>query len=105
MGLRALFGICAPKGIRGRPIYGFSNTGESLLARAADLAASTPAAIVEVLVKKSVAALDRTGLSRIVIAMAAAMRLQSGREQANYGYAFDVKPRWGLDSLAGAAGQ
>ena len=119
--------------------------GDELEARKADLAASTQAAIVEVLVKKSVAALDRTGLRRIVIAggvgantllraelnaacarrgatvhypelefctdngamiaMAAAMRLQSGREQANYGYAFDVKPRWGLDSLPGAAGQ
>jgi N6-L-threonylcarbamoyladenine synthase len=119
--------------------------GDELEARKADLAASTQAAIVQVLVRKSVAALDRTGLRRIVIAggvgantllraelnaacarrgatvhypelefctdngamiaMAAAMRLQSGREQANYGYAFDVKPRWGLDSLAGAAGQ
>ncbi|ROZ71543.1 tRNA (adenosine(37)-N6)-threonylcarbamoyltransferase complex transferase subunit TsaD [Ramlibacter sp. WS9] len=119
--------------------------GDELEARKADLAASTQAAIVEVLVRKSVAALDRTGLRRIVIAggvgantslraelnaacarrgatvhypelefctdngamiaMAAAMRLQSGREQANFDYAFDVKPRWGLDSLAGAAGQ
>ncbi len=119
--------------------------GDELEARKADLAASTQAAIVEVLVKKSVAALDRTGLRRIVIAggvgantllraelnaacgrrgatvhypelefctdngamiaMAAAMRLQSGRESANFGYAFDVKPRWGLDSLAGSAGQ
>jgi N6-L-threonylcarbamoyladenine synthase len=119
--------------------------GDELEARKADLAASTQAAIVDVLVRKSVAALDRTGLRRIVIAggvgantllrtelnaacarrgatvhypelefctdngamiaMAAAMRLQSGREQANFGYAFDVKPRWGLDSLAGAAGQ
>lgn len=34
----------------------------------ADLAASTQAAIVEVLVKKSLAALDRTGLSRLVVA-------------------------------------
>ena len=34
-----------------------------------------------------------------MIAMAAAMRLQSGREQANKEYAFDVQPRWPLDSL------
>jgi N6-L-threonylcarbamoyladenine synthase len=31
--------------------------------------------------------------------MAAAMRLQAGREQAEKTYAFDVKPRWPLDSL------
>ena len=35
-----------------------------------------------------------------MIAMAAAMRLQSGRESANRDYAFDVKPRWPLDALA-----
>ncbi len=104
-----------------------------------DLAASTQAAIVEVLVKKSVAALKQTGLQRLVvaggvganrslreqlnaacakrkvrvhypelhlctdngamIAMAAAMRLQSGQQQASRSYAFDVKPRWPLDSL------
>jgi N6-L-threonylcarbamoyladenine synthase len=34
-----------------------------------------------------------------MIAMAAAMRLQAGREQAEKTYAFDVKPRWPLDSL------
>ena len=119
--------------------------GDELESRKADLAASTQAAIVDVLVKKSVAALDRTGLRRIVIAggvgankllraelnaacarrgaavhypelefctdngamiaMAAAMRLQSGQQQANRDYAFDVKPRWGLDALARAAGQ
>lgn len=105
----------------------------------ADLAASTQAAIVEVLVKKSLIALKKTGLKRLVvaggvganrmlraqlnaecakrsvrvhypelhlctdngamIAMAAAMRLQSGLQQATYTYAFDVKPRWPLDSL------
>lgn len=35
-----------------------------------------------------------------MIAMAAAMRLQSGQQQANRDYAFDVKPRWPLDALA-----
>ena len=106
----------------------------------ADLAASTQAAIVEVLVKKSMKALQQTGLSRLVvaggvganaalreqlnaacaargvrvhypelhlctdngamIALAAAMRLQAGVEQANTRYAFDVMPRWPLDALA-----
>jgi N6-L-threonylcarbamoyladenine synthase len=105
----------------------------------ADLAASTQAAIVEVLVKKSLSALAATGLKRLVvaggvganrslreqlnqacavrgvrvhypelhlctdngamIAMAAAMRLQSGIQRANKVYAFDVKPRWPLDDL------
>ena len=113
--------------------------GDDLEARKADLAASTQAAIVDVLVKKTMKALDQTGLKRVVvaggvgankllreqlnqacakrkirvhypelhlctdngamIAMAAAMRLQAGREQANKEYAFDVKPRWLLDSL------
>ena len=106
----------------------------------ADLAASTQAAIVEVLVKKTLAALQQTGMKRVVvaggvganrllrsqldaacakrklrvhypelhlctdngamIAMAAAMRLQSGLEEAQARYAFDVKPRWPLDALA-----
>ncbi len=114
--------------------------GDDLEARKADLAASTQAAIVEVLVKKTLAALQQTGMKRVVvaggvganrllrsqldaacakrklrvhypelhlctdngamIAMAAAMRLQAGREVANRHYAFDVKPRWPLDSLA-----
>ena len=105
----------------------------------ADLAASTQAAIVEVLVKKSLKALAQTGLRRLVvaggvganqllreqldtacaargvrvhypelhlctdngamIAMAAAMRLQAGQQQANSDYAFDVKPRWPLDAI------
>ena len=105
----------------------------------ADLAASTQAAIVEVLVKKSLAALQQTGGKRLVvaggvganrqlraqlnaecarrdmrvhypelhlctdngamIAMAAAMRLQSGLQQASKLYAFDVKPRWPLDAI------
>jgi N6-L-threonylcarbamoyladenine synthase len=41
--------------------------GDELDARKADLAASTQAAIVEVLVKKSLMALDRSGLKRIVV--------------------------------------
>jgi N6-L-threonylcarbamoyladenine synthase len=104
-----------------------------------DLAASTQAAIVEVLLKKSLAALQTTGLRRLVvaggvganaslrhalnaacdqrgvrvhypelhlctdngamIAMAAAMRLQSAQQEASTAYAFDVKPRWPLDTL------
>ena len=104
-----------------------------------DLAASTQAAIVEVLVKKSLTALKQTGLARLVvaggvganqhlreqlnaecakrhvrvhypemhlctdngamIAMAAAMRLQSGMQEASTTYAFDVKPRWPLHML------
>ena len=113
--------------------------GDELEARKADLAASTQAAIVEVLVKKSLTALQETGLQRIVvaggvganrllreqldaacakrrvrvhypelhlctdngamIALAAAMRLQSGQQQANRDYAFDVKPRWPLNAI------
>jgi N6-L-threonylcarbamoyladenine synthase len=42
--------------------------GDELEARKSDLAASTQAAIVEVLLKKSLAALDRTGLKRLVVA-------------------------------------
>lgn len=42
--------------------------GDTLDVRKADLAASTEAAIVEVLVKKSLAALDATGLDRLVVA-------------------------------------
>ncbi|MDB5882726.1 MAG: tsaD [Ramlibacter sp.] len=116
--------------------------GEQLEARKADLAASTEAAIVEVLVKKSLAALDNTALQRLVvaggvgantnlraqldaacaqrnvrvhypelhlctdngamIAMAAAMRLQSGVQTATEVYAFDVKPRWPLAELNAA---
>lgn len=104
-----------------------------------DLAASTQAAIVDVLVKKSMAALQQTGLQRLVvaggvganqqlraqlnaacakravrvhypelhlctdngamIALAAAMRLQSGQQAAVRDYAFDVKPRWPLQAL------
>lgn len=114
--------------------------GDDLEARKADLAASTQAAIVDVLIKKTMNAMAQTGMKRLVvaggvganrllreqlnaicaqrglrvhypelhlctdngamIAMAAAMRLQSGREQAQMNYAFDVQPRWPLDSLA-----
>jgi N6-L-threonylcarbamoyladenine synthase len=108
-------------------------------AQLADLAASTQAAIVEVLVKKSLAALKATGLQRLVvsggvganadlrrqldeaarrrgwrvhypelalctdngamIALAAAMRLQSGAAAARKDYAFNVRPRWPLDQI------
>jgi N6-L-threonylcarbamoyladenine synthase len=107
-----------------------------------DLAASAQAAIVDVLVKKSLAAVRQSGLQRLVvaggvganrllrsrfnaecarreirvhypefdlctdngamIAMAAAMRLQSGLQQATFDYAFDVKPRWPLHALVQA---
>ncbi|MBI3100749.1 MAG: tRNA (adenosine(37)-N6)-threonylcarbamoyltransferase complex transferase subunit TsaD [Burkholderiales bacterium] len=113
--------------------------GDTLEARKADLAASTQAAIVEVLVKKSLTALQETGLQRIVvaggvganrllreqldaacakrrvrvhypelhlctdngamIALAAAMRLQAGQQEAVFDYAFDVKPRWPLNEV------
>lgn len=109
-----------------------------------DLAAATQAAIVDVLVSKSMAALAQTRQRRLVvaggvganrslrrrldaacagagvrvhypemhlctdngamIAMAAAMRLQtglqSGLQQAGESYTFDVKPRWPLDELS-----
>jgi N6-L-threonylcarbamoyladenine synthase len=114
--------------------------GGELEARKADLAASTQAAIVEVLVHKSLGALDRTDLRRLVvaggvgankalragldaacarrnwrvyypepqlctdngamIALAAAMRLQAGVQEASESYAFDVKPRWPLADLS-----
>jgi N6-L-threonylcarbamoyladenine synthase len=104
-----------------------------------DLAASTQAAIVDVLVRKSITALKETGLTTLVvaggvganrhlraqlneacskrrvrvhypelhlctdngamIALAAAMRLQSGSQQACANYSFDVKPRWPLEAL------
>jgi N6-L-threonylcarbamoyladenine synthase len=110
--------------------------GPDLERHKADLCASTQAAIVEVLVKKSLSALDQTGLDQLVvaggvganralrgqleqlarqrglrlfypeldlctdngamIAMACAMRLQAGVEQASFSYGFDVKPRWPL---------
>jgi N6-L-threonylcarbamoyladenine synthase len=114
--------------------------GGEMEARKADLAASTQAAIVEVLVKKSLAAIRQTGLKRLVvaggvganrllreqlnescarfgvrvhypemhlctdngamIAMAAAMRLQSGVQEASRAYTFEVKPRWPLDAIS-----
>jgi N6-L-threonylcarbamoyladenine synthase len=104
----------------------------------ADLAASTQAAIVEVLVKKSLRALKACGLQRLVvaggvganrqlraqlnaaaqrmkfrvhypelhlctdngamIALAAAMRLQSGMAEARPDYRFEVRPRWELSA-------
>jgi N6-L-threonylcarbamoyladenine synthase len=103
------------------------------------LAASTEAAIVEVLLKKSMAALKATGMRRLVvaggvganralrlqlnqacqkagvrvhypelqlctdngamIAMAAAMRVQSGQQAPQFDYSFDVKPRWPLSQI------
>jgi N6-L-threonylcarbamoyladenine synthase len=42
--------------------------GDQLPARTADLAASTQAAIIDVLVAKSLAALEQTGLDRLVVA-------------------------------------
>ena len=105
----------------------------------ADLAASTEAAIVEVLVRKALSAVQQSGLQRLVvaggvganrslragldsacasrgirvhypemhlctdngamIALAAAMRMQAGRQSARMHYAFDVKPRWPLEQL------
>ena len=103
------------------------------------LAASIQAAITEVLVKKSLKAVQQSGLQRLVvaggvganrslreqlngacakagirvhypelhlctdngamIAMAAAMRLQTKKAQSTRNYAFDVKPRWPLDQI------
>ena len=117
--------------------------GDELEARTADLAASAQAAIVEVLVKKTLNALKQTGMNRVVvaggvgankqlreqlnrecakrkirvhypelhlctdngamIAMAAAMRMQAGQQQADKTYSFDVKPRWPLDAIVEAA--
>ena len=113
--------------------------GDELEVRKADLAASTEAAIVDVLIRKTMTALKQTGLQRVVvaggvganrhlrtqlnaacaaarvrvhypelhlctdngamIAMAAAMRLQAGQQEAITDYAFDVKPRWPLDAI------
>jgi len=56
--------------------------GPELEARKADLAASTQAAIVEVLVKKSLAALKDTGLKRLVVAGGVGANRQL-REQLN----------------------
>ncbi|MCW5223152.1 tRNA (adenosine(37)-N6)-threonylcarbamoyltransferase complex transferase subunit TsaD [Verminephrobacter aporrectodeae subsp. tuberculatae] len=110
--------------------------GDSLEAHKADLAASTEAAIADVLVSKTLAALGQTGIGRVVvaggvganrrlrsqldaacaerglrvhypelhlctdngamIALAAAMRLQAGQQEASRDYAFDVRPRWPL---------
>ena len=104
-----------------------------------DLAASTQAAIVDVLIAKSMHALRDSHLSRLVvaggvganselrarlnaactkvgarvhypelalcsdngamIALAAAMRVQSGRSRPEHGLTFDVKPRWALDAI------
>jgi N6-L-threonylcarbamoyladenine synthase len=34
-----------------------------------------------------------------MIAMAAAMRVQTGKQQAELNYGFDVKPRWPLSNI------
>ena len=122
---------------------GLAQTDSLPQAERADLAAATQGAIVEVLVKKALSALQATGLQRLVvaggvganralraqldaacaqravrvhypelhlctdngamIALAAAMRLQSGLQQAERSYAFDVKPRWPLTAIAAGA--
>jgi N6-L-threonylcarbamoyladenine synthase len=114
-------------------------TEKEIEACKSDLAASVQAAIVEVLVKKSILALKQTQLKTLVvaggvganqalrdallkscsqlgakvffpelslctdngamIAMAAAMRVQSGIEMGSKRYDFDVKPRWNLSDL------
>lgn len=58
--------------------------GDALEDRKADLAASTQAAIVEVLVKKSLSALQQTGLKRLVVAggVGANVRLRSQLNEA-----------------------
>jgi len=35
-----------------------------------------------------------------MIAMAAAMRLQAGMQEASRAYTFEVKPRWPLDAIS-----
>ena len=138
-GLKTAVMVQAKKLLVGLDAGAPSDFAELPLQVRADLAASTEAAIVEVLLKKSLAALAQTGLKRLVvaggvganrllraqldaacasrhlrvhypeldlctdngamIALAAAMRLQSGQQEANVDYAFDVKPRWPLDQL------
>ncbi|RQR55190.1 tRNA (adenosine(37)-N6)-threonylcarbamoyltransferase complex transferase subunit TsaD [Burkholderia sp. Bp9126] len=115
-------------------------SGDALERAKADLARGFVDAAVDVLVAKSLAALKKTGLKRLVvaggvganrqlrtalsaaaakrgfdvhypdlalctdngamIALAGALRLARWPEQANADYAFTVKPRWDLASLA-----
>jgi N6-L-threonylcarbamoyladenine synthase len=58
--------------------------GDELASRQADLAASTQAAIVEVLLKKTLGALERTGATRLVVAggVGANLRLRQALNQA-----------------------
>ena len=138
-GLKTAVMVQAKKLVAGQGFTGLDDFASLPLQTRADLAASTEAAIVEVLVKKSLAALASTGLQRIVvaggvganrvlraqldaacagrglrvhypelalctdngamIALAAAMRMQSGQQKASADYAFDVKPRWPLDQI------
>jgi len=119
--------------------HGVSTFTELPLALKKDLAASTQAAIVDILVRKSLTALRETSQHRLVvaggvganralrasldfecakrqvrvhypeltlctdngamIALAAAMRLQSRLEVANTAYSFEVKPRWPLQAI------
>jgi N6-L-threonylcarbamoyladenine synthase len=111
--------------------------GDQLQAEKVHIAASTQQAIVEVLQKKAISALEQTGMRTLVvaggvgankalrlalnagckrmgvqvfypelefctdngamIAMAAAMRIQTGRELPQKNYSFEVNPRWPLD--------
>jgi N6-L-threonylcarbamoyladenine synthase len=135
-GLKTAVLVQAQKLVAAQGVAAVSGLPESLLC---DLAASTQAAIIEVLVKKSLVALQQSGLRRLVvaggvganqslrsqlnaqcqrlgvrvhypelhlctdngamIALAAAMRLQSGAQEAVKNYAFEVRPRWPLDTL------
>lgn len=136
-GLKTAVLVQSQKMVAAANAAGFGDLSEN---QQRDLAASAQAAIVDVLVKKSLAALKLTGLKRLVvaggvganqhlrselnrqcakravrvhypefdlctdngamIAMAAAMRLQSGVQQASANYAFDVWPRWSLQSIS-----
>jgi len=135
-GLKTAVSVQMQKMLDAKGVALFADLPESVQR---DFAASTQAAIVEVLVHKSMAALKSNGLKRLVvaggvganqylrnllnaaaqryafrvhypelelctdngamIAMAAAMRLASGQEQAVHHYGFEVKPRWPLDGL------
>ena len=147
----AAFDLPRPLLHSGRPDFSFAGLKTAVLTQVkrlgqfesapceqqrADLAAATQAAIVEVLVKKSLLALKLTGLARLVvaggvganvrlreqlnaacakrgvrvhypelslctdngamIAMAAALRLQSGLAAPRRDGAFEVRPRWDL---------
>ena len=136
-GLKTAVLVQAQKLVRAAGVHAFEDLPAQVQS---DLAAATQEAIVEVLVKKSLSALQHCGLRRLVvaggvganrhlrqqlnhacarlgvqvhypelefctdngamIAMAAAMRLQSGMQEGHRNYSFDVKPRWPL-AMAG----